>query len=429
MHWRYRLRKQQLLDECEVPPEVFHGGLERLADFARPFVECLGRQEQKGHARTYLAGLVSDLKHKTAESIAYRHDQERHGLQHFVGSSTWDHRPLLRELAAQVGREIGAPDGVVVFDPSGFAKKGRGSVGVQRQWLGRLGKVDNGQVGVFMAYASYREHALVDVRLYLPKVWAKDRARRQRCGIPKAVRYRTRHELALEMLDETGPLLPHGWVTGDDEMGRSSRFRAELRTRGERYLLAVPSNTTVRDLEGPLPEWGGRGRHPKRAFERVRAWIASRAPEQWRRIEVGDGERGPLVVELVTTRVVAKTDRGRIGPEELLVVIRSRDEAGAPKHDYYLSDAPPETLPGILARVARAGHRVEECLQRSKGEAGLGEYQVRTWAGWHHHQALSLIASWFLVQEVRRGKKDDTGFDSAAGARRPGLAAARGVPV
>src|SRR6476469_7689428 len=179
MHWRYRLGKQPLLDECGIPPEVFQGGLERLAAFARPFAVCLVRQEQRDHARTYLAGLVSDLKHKTAESIAYRHDQERHGLQHCVGSSTWDHRLLLRELAGQVGREIGTPDGVIVFDPSGFAKKGRASAGVQRQWLGRLGEVDNGQVGVFMAYASRHAHALVDVRLYLPKAWAQDRARRK----------------------------------------------------------------------------------------------------------------------------------------------------------------------------------------------------------------------------------------------------------
>src|SRR3954466_1019614 len=199
MHWRYRLRKQELLDECDVSPEVFDGVIERLAEFARPFADCLVRREQRDHARTYPAGLVSDLKPKTAESIAYRRDQERHGLQHFVGPSTWDQRPLLRELACQVGRAIGTPDGVIVFDPSGFAKKGNASAGVQRQWLGRLGKVDNGQVGVFMAYASHPEHALVDVRLYLPESWAKDRARRKRCGIPKAVRYRTRHELALEM--------------------------------------------------------------------------------------------------------------------------------------------------------------------------------------------------------------------------------------
>src|SRR5437764_3258770 len=283
MHWRYRLRKQELLDECEVPPEVFQGRIERLREFARPFADCLRRREQRDHARTDLAGLGSDLPHKTAESIAYRHDQERHGLQHFVGSSTWDHRPLIRERAGQVGRAIGTPDGVIVFDPSGFAKKGNASAGVQRQWLGRFGKVDNGQVGVFMAYASHHEHALVDVRLYLPKEWAKDRTRRTRCGIPKAVRYRTRHNLALEMLEETGPLLPHGWVTGDDEMGRSSRFRAELRRLGERYLLAVPSNTTVRDLDGAVPEWSGRGAHPKRAFEQVRAWAKSLPAGAWRR--------------------------------------------------------------------------------------------------------------------------------------------------
>jgi len=429
MHWRYRLRKQQLLAECEIPPEVFQGGAERLAAFALPFAECLARREQRDHARTYLTGLISDLKHKTAESIAYRHDQERHGLQHFVGSSTWDHRPLLRELARQVGHELGTTDGVIIFDPSGFPKKGGASAGVQRQWIGRLGKVDNGQVGVFMAYASPREHALVDVRLYLPKSWARDRARRKRCGIPKAVRYRTRHELALEMLKETGPLLPHGWVTGDDEMGRSSRFRAELRRRREQYLLAVPSNTTVRDLEGEAPARGSRGRPPKRAFEQVRAWAGSLPSGAWRRIEVGDGERGPQAVELAAARVVARTDRGRIGPEELLVVLRRPDEAGAVEHDYYLSNAPPEALPGVLARVARAGHRVEEGLQRGKGEAGLSGSQVRTWSGWHHHMALSLVAAWFLVQEARRGKKADAGADGAAGARRVGVAAAGGMPV
>ena len=316
---------------------------------------------------------------------------------------------------------------MIVFDPSGFAKKGTASVGVQRQWLGRLGKVDNGQVGVFMAYASYREHALVDVRLYLPKAWAKDRARRKRCGIPKAVRYRTRHELALEMLQETGPLLPHGWVTGDDEMGRSSRFRAELRRWGERSCWRC--RRTRRSAT-----WRARSRverpgaAPEAGLRAGPGLAASRRPGR------GGGSRsatasGRLVVELVATRVVARTDRGRIGPEELLVVIRGRDEDGATKHDYYLSDAPPETLPGVLARVAKAEHRVEECLQRGKSEAGLAEYQVRTWSGWHHHQALSLIAAWFLVQEARRGKKGDAGVDGAAGARRVGVAAAGGVRV
>lgn len=429
MQHRYELRKQQLLAECEVSPALFDGMIDRLADFVQPFVAGLVRAEQRHHAQTYIAGLVSDLKRKNTESIAYRHDQERHGLQHFVGSSPWDHRPLVHELVRQVGTELGQADGVLVFDPSGFPKKGTASVGVKRQWLGRLGKVDNGQVGIFLGYVSGREHALVDVRLYLPREWARDRKRRKKCGVPKGIRSQTRHELSLEMLQETGALLPHAWVAGDDEMGRSSRFRAALRQRDERYLLAIPANTTIRDLEGAVPAWSGRGSRPKRAFEQVQAWAKAQPLETWRRIEVRAGEKGPLVVELLQTRVVARTDRRRIGPEELLVVLRTAQDDGTWKHDYYLSNAAPETLPGELARVAKAEHRIEECLQRCKSETGLAEYQVRTWSGWHHHQCLSMIATWFLVQEARRGKKGDARVDGATGAGWPGGAAACGVSV
>jgi SRSO17 transposase len=427
MQQRFELRKQQLLAECDLGPETFDGIIERLADFVEPFAACLARDEQRRHAHTYLAGLVSDLKRKNTEAIAYRHDLDRNGLQHFVGSSPWDHQPLLGELARQVGTDLGTPDGVIVFDPSGFAKKGTASVGVKRQWLGRFGKVDNGQVGIFMGYVSHREHALVDVRLYLPKEWAADKKRRKRCGVPRAVRYRTRHELALEMLREKGELLPHAGVAGDDEMGRSSRFRADLRAVGERYLLAVPSNTTIRDLDGEAPGGSDPQRRLKRPFEQVRAWALAQLPQAWRRIEVRSGEKGPLVVDLLMTRVVAKTDRRRIGPEELLVVLRTREDDGTVTHDYYLSNAASETFPGLLARVAQAGHRIEECLQRAKSEAGLADYQVRTWWGWHHHQALSLLASWFLVQETRRGKKGDARVNLAAGACRVGVSAPCGL--
>jgi hypothetical protein len=157
--------------------------------------------------------------------------------------------------------------------------------------------------------------------------------------------------------------------------------------------------------EGAAPEWSGRGPHAKRGFEQARAWSKALPSGAWRRIEVGHGERGPQSVERVATRVLARTDRGRIGPEELLAVIRGVDEGGATRHDYYLSSTPPETLPGVLARVAVAEHRVERCLQRGKGEAGLADYQVRTWSGWPHHQALSLSAGWFPVQESRRGEE------------------------
>src|SRR5688572_17987791 len=137
MERRFEVRKAELLAECNVKPAVFEGMPERLKDFAEPFLEWLVRREQREHARTYLTGLVSDVKRKNTESIAYLHDQERDCLQAFIGQSPWNHQPLLDELAIQVAQELGEPDAVLVFDPSGFPKTGRDSVGVARQWCGR----------------------------------------------------------------------------------------------------------------------------------------------------------------------------------------------------------------------------------------------------------------------------------------------------
>src|SRR5262249_25609485 len=178
MERRYRVRLDELLDDAEVPPGLLRGALPRLEAFLRPFVEALRSPEQQTNARHYVQGLLSDLKSKDAESIAYLHDRERQGLQKFLGQADWDHRPLLAELAGQVGAELGQPDAVLVIDPSAFPKKGTESVGVARQWCGRLGKVDNCQLGIYLGYVSRTEHALVDVRLFLPREWAKDRQRR-----------------------------------------------------------------------------------------------------------------------------------------------------------------------------------------------------------------------------------------------------------
>ena len=270
MEPRFERRKEQLLAGCQVPPTLFRGVMSRLEDFARPFAAALPSPESRAHTRTYLAGLLSDVERKNAESIAYRYDLDRQVIQRFIGEVDWDHDPLIAELTRHLARAIGRPDAVLVFDPSAFPKKGTASVGVKRQWCGRLGKVENCQVGVFLGYVTDCEHALVDFRLYLPREWARDRKRRKKAGVPKDVRYRTRHELALEMLGAGGPVLPHAWVAGDDEMGRPAWFRRRLAEGGQRYFLAVPSNTTVRDLEEAPPAYGGHGRHPKAPFRGVR---------------------------------------------------------------------------------------------------------------------------------------------------------------
>jgi SRSO17 transposase len=404
MERRFEIRLEELLNECEVPEAVFDDVEGRLREFVEPFAVLLCRREQGEHAQAYVAGLLSQLPEKNVESIAYFHDQDRWNLQHFLGSSPWDHRPLVDELARQVGETLGETDGVLVFDPSGYKKSGHDSIGVDRQWLGRFGKVDNGQVGIYLAYVSRQEHALVDVRLYLPKSWSENAAGRKKCGVPREVRFRTRQQLALEMLAQRGPQLPHAWIAGDEEMGRSTRFRRDLRELNEPYLLGVPSNTVVRDLEKQPPPWRGSGSKPKRPFEQAREWTRSLPRRAWTRIDVRDGQRGPLVMEIVKRRVQAKTDTKRIGPEELLLVTRRREQ-GKWLYDYYLSNAPAATPLAELARVAKAEHRVEECIQRAKSETGLADYEVRNWLGWHHHQTMGLMATWFLVQEARREKK------------------------
>jgi SRSO17 transposase len=403
------------------------GLLTRLETFVEPYAEALQEPEPRRHAAEYIAGLLSGLERKTGEAIAYLHDQERQGLQKFLGHVPWEHQPLLETLARQVGDELGEPDAVIVFDPSAFAKKGTKSVGVARQWCGRLGKIENCQVGVSMGYVSRKEYAIVNMRLDLPEEWAKDRDRRKAAGVPRAVKFRTRQELALEMLDECGARLPHAWVAGDDEMGRPSGFRQHLRGRNERYLLGVPSNTLVRDRDVPPPEYSGHGRRPRTPFVRLDRWRAAVPEGAWTAIDVRDGEKGPLVIEAVKCRVQARTSTGGTGPEELLFVTREQQADHTYKMDSYLSNADPETPLWELARVAKAAHRIEECLERAKGEAGLADYQVRNWRAWHHHQTLSLLAAWFLNQETRRGKNPDPRADLTPVAP-PDRGAHRGTP-
>jgi SRSO17 transposase len=346
-------------------------------------------------------------------------------MQDFIGTAPWDHRPLVKVLVGEVVNRLGEPDGIIAFDPSSFPKRGTHSVGVKRQWCGHRGKVDNCQVGVYMGYVSRDDHALLDFRLFLPQDWARDQQRRQACHVPEDVSYRTRHDQCLEMLDRWKDQVPHGWVTGDDELGRHTQFRGELRQRGERYVLGVPCHTTVRDLEVPLPAYQGRGRRPKAPWQSVSAWRQALTSDAWTQLTVRDGEKGPVGIEMIKRRVQTRLQRKRTGPEEWLVVTRrpladDRTSEGKSSPDateqddryrYYLT---PTAVSGTereepslaeLARVIKAGLCIEASFQRGKGEAGMDEYQVRTWQGWHHHMALSLISVWFLIGETHLGQQ------------------------
>ncbi len=367
------------------------------------------------------------MPRKNAEDIATLVDVERLVLQEFIGTAPWDHRPLVRVLVWQVVEQLGEPDGIIAFDPSSFPKRGTHSVGVKRQWCSHRGKVDNCQVGVFMGYVSRHDHALLDFRLSLPADWARDVQRRAECHVPPEVRYHMRHEQCLEMLDAWGEQVPHGWVTGDDEVGRHTRFHGELRERGERYVLGVPGNTAVRNLEVPLPTYQGRGRRPKTPWQLARAWRTSLSCTGWIHVTVRDGEEGLVDMELVKRRVQTRLERKRTGPEEWLVVTRrplsharmveeksSLDATDHDSHYYYRYYLTPTRVSAVelkepslaeLARVITASLCIEASFKRGKGEVGMDAYQVRTWQGWHHHMVLSLIAMWFLIGETNRGQQ------------------------
>src|SRR5215831_18462447 len=253
-------RREEVLRDCLVSPDIFNHMVERLAEFVVPYQHALETATGQRNVHLSLQGLLSHLPGKNAEDIATFVEVERQVIQDFIGTVPWEHRPLVTVLVGQVAEQLGEPDGIIAFDPGNFPKRGTHSVGVRRQWCSHRGKVDNCQVGVFMGYVSHHDHALLDFRLSLPREWTRDEQRRQACHVPPDVRYQTRQAQCLEMLDEWRDQVPHGWVTGDDELGRHTRFRQALRERGERYVLGVPCTTTMRDLEASWPAYQGRGR-------------------------------------------------------------------------------------------------------------------------------------------------------------------------
>jgi SRSO17 transposase len=409
---------QALLAETEVPADAVAGCRRRLQGFLQRYLPRFYRVEQHDLARVVLQGKLSNLQRKTAEPIAYQAGRHRKPVQHFVGAGAWDDENVMAELRRHVAEALADPDGVLVLDPSAFPKSGADSCGVARQWCGRLGKVENCQVGVFLAYVSAAGKALVDRRLYLPREWAEDAPRLRQAHVPAGVQFQESWRLGLALLDRAGPELPFGWVAGDDEFGRCAAFRAELRLRRRRYVLDVPCTTLVRDLgEAPAP---GRRRPP---WWRVDEWAEAQPRGRWRKVRLGGGSKGPRAVWAAEAWVQTRDEGGCAGPRERLVVIRTVDRE--PRTWYTLSNAPAVVPLAKLAEVHGRRHGAEELFRAGKGEVGLGQYEVRSWVGWHHHMTLSLLALWFLELERGQlgGKNPGANGAAAAGGVRPAVTA------
>jgi SRSO17 transposase len=394
---------QTLLQDAALRPADIAACAGQLHRFVQRYLPCFYREEQRRHARTILQGKLTGLQRKTTEPIAHRAGLKRRPLQLFVGAGKWDDQAVLTEVRRHVREELADGEAAFVLDGSGFPKQGEASCGVARQWCGRLGKIDNCQVGVFVAYAARRGCALVEAGLYLPQDWAGDRRRRQATFVPAAVTFQENWRIGLDLLDRVRQQLPGRWVAGDDEFGRCAALRGQLRLRKLSYILDVPCNTLVRDLSERRPPSRPAGKPRLPVFERVDHWVQRQPKGRWRTVTVRDGEKGPLRVKALRATVQVKDEDGCAGPRERLAVFRSAGDE--PRTWYTLSNAK-EARRTVLARAHGSRHRVEELLEQGKQEVGLSHYEVRSWTGWHHHMTLSLVALWFLqLERLRLGKK------------------------
>ena len=396
MNRRENLGVEVSLDVCLTDPDDLEECLDRLKEFVWPYAGMLYRRELRGHCEDFVRGLLSDLSRKSTEPIAERAGKHRRGLQRFIGESDWDHTPLIDKMCGHVVDEIGSPEAVLAIDPTAFTKKGKASVGVARQWCGRTGQVENCQLGVFLGYISPKGRTLVDTRLFLPQEWTADEGRRELCHVPKSIKYKTTCELALELFRERRELLPHAWVAADAEFGRSQIFRAALRQMEERYILATEPRQRIREAYPSKLEGNRRTAPIMNAFQ----FKDGLAAEDWKRVEVRTGTKGPIVVWAARVLVQATLRQRKDKAVEWLLIVRT--EAREPEYRYYMSNAEADISLETLVSAAAARWGIEDCFERAKGRVGLGQYEARSWVGWHHHVTLALLSLWFLVLEQKR---------------------------
>jgi SRSO17 transposase len=352
--------------------------VQRWAEEVEVVAERIGphftRSEPRRRAIGYLRGLLSDTERKTGWQLAeHLGDATPDGVQHLLARAEWDADAVRDDLIGYVREHLGDPDGVLIVDETGFLKKGTKSCGVARQYSGTAGRIENSQIGVFLAYASPTGHALIDRALYLPKEWTDNRKRCREAGVPDGVGFATKITLAKRMIERAVAAgVPARWVTADAVYGSDYQFRLALETKGLGYVVGVRTDFAV---------WVG--------FRqvRVRDLLAEVPAEAWHRLSCGSGSKGPRWYDWAVTRINC------LEPETYLRWVLIRRSVSDPTEvAYFACGGPPGTTLPELVGVAGKRWVIEECFELAKGECGLDEYEVRSWTGWHRHVTLSLFA-------------------------------------
>src|SRR4051794_40353196 len=410
----------------------------RFAAYVEKLTEVIGHADRAGPLRDYCTGLVMPAERKSVEPIAAitapaRVAAQHQSLLHFVANAPWSDEAVLRRMREIVLPEMTRTEPIAawIIDDTGFPKKGRHSVGVARQYCGQLGKQDNCQVAVSLSLANHDASLPVSYRLYLPREWAEDPARRAKAGVPEEIAFRTKPEIALDLLRAAAAAgLPPAPVVTDAGYGKDTGFRTGVSALGLPYVAAVLSSTTVWPPgTGPLPPkpWSGRGRRATRlrrdAQHQPKA-VALALPETaWTEIAWREGTNGELASRFARTRVrAAHADTRLSAPREEEWLLIEWPEGEPEPTQYWLSTLPEETGFEQMVDLAQLRWRIERDYQDLKQEVGLGHYEGRGWRGFHHHATLCIAAYGFLIAE--RARFSPSG-PSRAGGRAGGFEAPR----
>lgn len=391
----------------ELPDlDVFAADFE---EFHARFADLFVRSEPREQAAKYLRGLLGGVERRNGWQLAEAMgDAVPDRMQRLLNRADWSAvaaRDRLLDLAVEW---FGDEQGIGILDETGFLKKGEASVGVQRQYSGTAGKIENCQIGVFLGYRSCAGHLLLDRALYLPQDWCDDVARRAQSRVPTRVRFWTKPQLAVRMLKRAWAHgVPMAWVTGDEVYGNDPALRDAIATEGHRYVLAVAACTPVWTTR-PAVVAPGSSASPHQGRPQTRARLApgaSRASTvaavtrawpatQWMRLAVTQGEKGPIEYDWAARRVV--DSRNRLPADQVWLLAR-RSISNPTEIAWYLSDAPADTPLATLAHVAASRFTIEQCFEEAKDDVGLDQYEVRTWPAWHRHITLAMMALAWLA--------------------------------
>ena len=404
----------------ELTPQAIDNLVEELREYHAIYSPLFQRREQREGADKYLRGLLLEIPRKSIEPMVLALEGANakavRTLQLFISEGTWDDEALLHRHWQEVDTLLGEDDGVLTLDGSDFLKQGQASVGVKRQYCGEVGKRANCQAGVYLGYTSRQGYTLLDRRLYLPQEWVADERyaeRRRRCGVPAALTFKTKPTLGWEMIQAVhqASTLRARWVTCDEAFGRDTSLLDHIDGIGLWYFAEVPHDTQVwrQRPATAVPPWSGRGRKPTRTRrqageaepEAVALLAASVPADRWVRRTIKEGSKGPLVAQFAALRVIAMRE-GLPGPAVWLVLRRNL-VTGELKA--YLCNAPADTPLAMLVRLSGMRWPIETCFEDGKQYLGMGDYEVRSWRGWHHHMTLCILAHFFLVRACLRLKK------------------------